>query len=78
MLYHHIDKFEQSVLKADPDWEVRSMRKIVCFCSSGDKEHNAKEKGQKESNSIKKNIEKFLKYSDGDLKIDLLLSMIRI
>lgn len=33
MLYHHIDKFEQTVLKSDPKWEILNKRKIVCFCS---------------------------------------------
>ncbi len=81
MLYHHIDKFEQTVLKSDPRWEILSRKKIVCFCSSYSNDKNDSTEGKvitKESNSIKKNIDKYLKYSDGDLKIDLLLSLIRI
>jgi hypothetical protein len=81
MLYHHIDKFEQTVLKSDQKWEVLSEKKIVSFCSSsnsGEKASQSVKPLSNSSNTIKKNIERFLAYSDGDLKIDVLLSMIRI
>ena len=59
MLYHHIDKFEQTVLKNDQKWEILSEKKIVCFCSSfnsGDKPLPLTKTHDSSSNSIKKNI----------------------
>lgn len=62
LLYHHIAKLEQAVLSNEPAWEKNSNAQIVCF-------------------EIKKDaaaINAPERESDGDLRSDVLLSLLRI
>lgn len=63
LLYHHISKLEQTILNNDPNWEKKSNSQIVCFQIKKEERLSDAKLG---------------KESDGDLRSDVLLSLLRI